>query len=287
MGKGEVAIIGTGLMGRGIAHSFANNGYRVSMFGYSQGYKSRVIDYFKHEVIKKRITEYEMDQLLSRIRFLNMNGDLDKLYTADIVIEAVKEEKQLKKDIFKQIDKYAAKDCIIATNTSTYSITEIGAILKRPERFLGMHFISPVQIMDVVELVKGYRTSQDTIDVARQIVISINKVSYVVKDNPGFVINRLLVPMFNEASMIISEGLVDSPEMLDELMKEAMNLKIGPLMLADLVGLDSIYYSIKSLYDNFHDSKYRPCLHLKKMVEAGYLGKKSGKGFYEYEDRED
>ncbi|GAU79286.1 3-hydroxyacyl-CoA dehydrogenase family protein [Fusibacter sp. 3D3] len=282
----DIAVIGTGLMGKGISHLFAQNGYTVHIYGRSLDHKDKMMSYLEHELKKGRITKAALNTIKSNLEFLMLDTDLEQLSKVGFVIETIKEDQALKHDLLQKMDRYISEDCLVASNTSTYSITKLGSSLKNPELFLGMHFMSPVPMMNAVEIIRGYRTSQTAIDQALDIVKSIQKESFLVKDTPGFVINRLLVPFFNEASMMMSEGLVSSPKMLDDIMKKAMNLKNGPLELADLIGLDSIYYSMESLYDNFHDSKYRPCCHLKNMVDAGYLGRKTGKGFYDYNTEE-
>ncbi len=286
MNNRVIAVIGTGLMGKGICHLFAQNDYTVYLYGRSLDHREKMKAYLEHEVKKNRITEAISIKIQENINFLRLDTDLEQLNHVSLVIETIKEDQVLKQNLLKQIDGHISEDCLVASNTSTYSITQLGTALKKPESFLGMHFMSPVPLMNAVEVIRGYRTSNRAIEQAIDIVKSVQKESFLVKDTPGFVINRLLVPFFNEASMMISEGLVSSPEMLDEIMKKAMNIKNGPLELADLIGLDSIYYSMESLYENFHDSKYRPCCHLRNMVNAGYLGCKTGKGFYDYEMEE-
>ncbi len=277
-----IAVIGTGLMGKGIGHTFALNNCKVHMYGRSPNHQDIMYEYLNHEVEKNRITKLESDKILDNMEFMFMPEDYPSLQNADLIIETVKEDKPLKLKILKEIESYASSKCIMASNTSTYSITELGSVLERPDQFLGLHFISPVPLINLVEIIRGYQTTEEIIDATKAIITKIEKEAFVVTDSPGFIINRLLVPFLNEAAIMMSEGIVESPQVLDEIMKRAMNLNKGPLELADLIGLDSIFYSMESLYYNFSDSKYRPSVYLKNMVNAGRLGRKSGKGFYDY-----
>ena len=283
MNNFTVAVVGTGLMGKGIGHTFAANDCKVYMYGRSPNHQDKMYEYLDHEVEKNRISSDERQSILDNMEFMFIPEDYPTLGQMDMIIETVKEDKALKLEVLKDLESHASSKCILATNTSTYSITELGSVLERPERFLGLHFISPVPLIDLVEIIRGYQTSDDYVEKGCSVVEKISKKSFVVSDSPGFIINRLLVPFLNEASIMMSEGIVQSPEVLDEIMKRAMNLKKGPLELADLIGLDSIFYSMESLYYNFSDSKYRPSVYLKNMVNAGHLGRKSGKGFYNYD----
>lgn len=282
MGKYKVAVIGSGLMGTGIAHTFAVRDFQVDLYGHSKNFRDKVLRYLHHEEKQKRLTKEEKHRILKNLKFYHMGQDYERLQECDLVIETVKEDKALKKEVLREIDPYMDERTIIGSNTSTFSITELASELKRPENMLGIHFVSPVPMMRMVEIVKGYRTGSDVVERVKEIVLSIDKNPYVVKDNPGFVFNRMLVPFLNESILLLDSGLVEGPEELDRMVMDGFNLKVGPLKLADLVGIDVIYHSMMSLYENFHDPKYRPSPALKRMVDAGYLGRKTGMGFYCY-----
>lgn len=282
MRNGRIAVLGTGLMGKGIAHIFALNGFKVDLYGYSEDFRTKIEAYLKHEEARQRLAERERQKILGNLRLLNMGTDFEALRQSSLIIECVKEDKGLKKDIFKTIDKYIFPNTVIASNTSTFSITELAAVTNRPEKVIGMHFISPVPQMRLVEVIKGYRTDEETVEEVKRIVKQIGKNPCVVKDNPGFVFTRLFVQLVNEAAIVLSEGIVDTPQELDQMMMDGMGLPVGPLRLIDLTGADIIYNSMKSMHDNLHDSKFSPSLELKKMLDAGYLGRKTGCGFYSY-----
>lgn len=279
----RVAVIGTGMMGSGIAHSFALNNYIVYFFGRSSNYKDKFLCYLENEVKSNRVNDEEKLKILNNIKFLFIKKDYKELKQCELIIETVKEDIALKKEIFKEIEQYVTSEAIVATNTSTYSINELSGGMKDSSKFIGMHFVSPVPVLGIVEVVKGLETSNRVIEKTREIVESINKKAYVVKDYPGFVMTRLFVPYINEAIYTLNDGVIETPKELDDLMKGGFNYKVGPLKLADIIGLDTIYCCILSLYEQFKDSKYRPCPLLKRMVDAGMLGRKSGKGFYTYE----
>lgn len=198
----------------------------------------------------------------------------------DLVIEAVPEKLHLKKEIFKKLDEMMKEDAILASNTSSLSIAAISSVTKRPEQVVGLHFFSPVPIMKLLEIVKGINTSEEVIELAKQFATQIGKEVIVANDLPGFTVNRVLVPMMNEAAFLVLEG--NDPEEIDRGMMLGANHPVGPLKLADLVGIDVLLFTLESLYEGFNDSKYRSCPILKRMVEAGHLGKKTGKGFYNY-----
>lgn len=282
----RIAVLGTGLMGKGIAHTFAINDFHVDLYGHSEGFQEQVLVYLQYEEEKGRLTETERQKILGNLRLLKMGRDYEELRHSSLVIEAVKEDKDLKKEIFQMINQYTFPNTMIASNTSTFSITELASATKTPEKVVGMHFISPVPKMKLVEIVKGYRTEEEVVENAKAIVRQIGKNPCVVKDNPGFVFTRLFVQFVNEAANVLSEGVIDSPQQLDQMMMDGMGLAVGPLKLIDLTGVDIIYNSMKSMYDHLHDSKFSPSLELKKMMDAGFLGRKAGKGFYHYTDEE-
>ncbi|WP_176431524.1 3-hydroxyacyl-CoA dehydrogenase family protein [Anaerovirgula multivorans] len=278
-----MAVIGTGLMGSGIIHVYADHGYQIDIYGNSDRYKDKVVAYFDNEVYKGRMSEEKRELILKNLNYYFIASDLENIKNTNFVIETIKEDKELKQTLFKNMDTYLKDDAILVSNTSTFSITGLGSVLQRPENFAGMHFISPVPIIKVVEIVKGLRTSEATLNQVIQSCHEINKRDIMVDDHPGFVFNRIFLLWANEAVLVLMENLTKNPENIDEIMKRGMNLKVGPLKLIDLAGLDTVYYSLLSLYEHLHDIKYRPCPLLKKMLDAGYLGRKTGRGFYIYE----
>ncbi|MBZ4646023.1 MAG: 3-hydroxybutyryl-CoA dehydrogenase [Clostridia bacterium] len=278
----KIGIIGHGLMGKGIAHVFAVNKYEVFIFGRRVNFKDEIYDYLRHELKQNRISNEEMEQISRNIKCCNLVDDIKEIQNLDVIIETVSEDKNLKKNILSSMNLYLNDKTIVASNTSTISITELGSVINKPERFIGMHFFSPVPLMDMVEIVKGLRTNDLIIEKAVSLITDISKEAFIVTDSPGFVFNRMLVPMINEAATLYFEQYANKPEIIDEIMKKGLNLKFGPLKLADLIGIDVIYHSMKSIYDATLDPKYKPCIHMKNMVDAGFIGKKAKKGFYEY-----
>jgi 3-hydroxybutyryl-CoA dehydrogenase len=230
-------------------------------------------------VEKGKMTPEERDATLSRIKG---TVDLGPAAEADLIIEAIVENAQMKKDLFAELEKIAPPATIFASNTSSISITELAASTRRPDRFLGMHFFNPVPVMKLVELIKGVATSDETFEAARSVALKMDKTPVTVQDFPGFCGNRILFPMLNEAFYCLMEG-VASAEDIDTVMKLGMNHPMGPLALADLIGLDTCLSILEVLYEGFGDPKYRPCPLLRKMVKAGYLGRKTGRGFYTYQ----
>lgn len=279
----SVMVIGAGTMGNGIAHVFAQSGYEVTLVDIKQEFLDKAIGTISgnldRQVKKGSLTEAQKAETLSR---LSVSTDLPASAKGkNLIIEAATENPEIKKSIFKTLDEKADPECILATNTSSISITQIAAVTKRPELVIGMHFMNPVPVMKLVEIIRGYSTSQKTFDQVKSWSESLEKIPVEVNDSPGFISNRILMPMINEAIFTVYEG-VASPEAVDSIMKLGMAHPMGPLQLADFIGLDVCLAIMNVLHDGFSDSKYRPCPLLKKMVDAGHLGKKSGRGFYTY-----
>ncbi len=231
------------------------------------------------QVEKGRLSEAEVEAILLRIRTTTDVSDVKKV---DMVIEAAVENMEIKKNIFSRLDSLAPAHTILATNTSSLPITEIAAVTKRPEKVIGMHFMNPVPVMKLVEIIRGLATANEVYQAVYDLTLKLEKTPVEVNDFPGFVSNRILMPMINEAIYTVYEG-VASPEAVDQVMKLGMNHPMGPLTLADFIGLDTCLYIMETLHEGFGDDKYRPCPLLRKYVKAGWLGKKSGRGFYQYE----
>lgn len=280
----QVAVIGGGTMGNGIAHVFAQSGFQVNLIEIKQEFLDRAIATITKNlgrmVSKEKITQAQMDESLGRITgFLSIEeGAKD----ADLVVEAVNENLELKKSIFQKLDVVTKPETILASNTSSISITKIAAFTKRAKQVIGMHFFNPVPIMKLVEVVRGLETTDEITQAIMDLSKQLGKVPVEVNDFPGFVSNRVLMPMINEAIFAVYEG-VATPEAVDEVMKLGMAHPMGPLRLADFIGLDVCLAILNVLYEGFKDPKYRPCPLLVKMVDAGKLGDKTGQGFYSYQ----
>ncbi|MCG3087001.1 3-hydroxybutyryl-CoA dehydrogenase [Sporosarcina cyprini] len=278
----KVMVIGAGQMGGGIAQVCAQAGYDVKLNdikeeSFVKGF-AVIEKNLSRNVEKGRLTEDEKAEVLARI---TKSLDLQDASDVDIVIEAAVENMDIKKSIFKQLDGIAPAHAILATNTSSLPITEIAAVTNRPGKVIGMHYMNPVPVMKLVEIIRGLATEDAVYDAVEEMTRKLSKTPVEVNDFPGFVANRVLMPMINEAIFTLYEG-VASKEAIDEVMKLGMNHPMGPLQLADFIGLDTCLYIMETLYEGFGDSKYRPCPLLRKYVNAGWLGKKSGRGFYEY-----
>ena len=277
----RIGIIGAGAMGTGIAQVAATSGLEVILEDVEEESLERAIKLMDKSLSKLREKEKikeEKDVILARIETTSVFSDLKE---TDFVIEAVYEDLEVKKNVLVEVDKLLPQDVILTSNTSSISITRLAAWTSRPEKFMGMHFMNPVPLMTLVELIKGIATSQETFDRVKSLTEAMGKIPVEASDFPGFISNRILIPMINEAVYTLMEG-VGTAEAIDKVMKLGMNHPLGPLALADLIGLDVCLHIMEVLYEGFRDSKYRPCPLLRKMVDAGYLGRKSGKGFYDY-----
>ena len=272
-----VAVVGHGLMGRGVIHSFAENGFKVIAVKRRKD-DTRLEDHFKHEIKKGRLAEDRYHDIKENI---HSTTDLTQLSTCQLIIENIHEKVDQKLELFNQLEDICLPDAIFATNTSSIPIGKLAQKTDRPKQVIGLHYMSPVQVMPLVEIVKGLETSEETLNFCIDINKRINKEPVVVKDFPGFVASRLVSTLVNEASFIYMQGVADA-ESVDKIAQLGMNLPIGPLKLADLVGLDTTLYTLDSLFDNFRDPKYRANPLLRTMVESGHLGRKTGKGFYNY-----
>lgn len=278
----KVGVIGAGTMGNGIAHVFAQFGYDVILVDVSPEVLKRALETIQTNLdrqIKKGVVQpEEKERILHRIQ---TTTDLSALKDRDLVVEAVIENESVKQHIFQSLSRIVSERCLIATNTSSISITKLAQHVTKPERFVGMHFMNPVPVMKLVEVIKGYNTSDSVVDQVVQIARDLEKEPVVVNDYPGFVANRILMPMINEAIYALYEG-VASKEAIDTVMKLGMNHPMGPLTLADFIGLDVCLAILNVLYEGFKHPKYAPCPLLVNMVNAGHLGRKTGKGFYDY-----
>ena len=278
----KVGVIGAGTMGNGIAHVFARSGYHVVLCEVEQRFLDRGLEMLRknleREAAKGKITADDAQAALARV-----TGGLDRerLADCDFVTEAATEKFEIKKTIFADLDRITRKDVILASNTSSISVTKLANVTSRPDRVIGMHFFNPVPMMKLVEVIRGMATSQETYDQVRDLAVKLEKTPIEVNDAPGFVSNRVLMPLLNEAMYAVMEG-VATPEAVDEVFKLGMAHPMGPLTLADFIGLDVCLDIMRVLQEGFGDPKYRPCPLLVRMVDAGWLGRKSGRGFYQY-----
>jgi 3-hydroxybutyryl-CoA dehydrogenase len=278
----RVAVVGSGQMGNGIAHVFAQSGFKVTMIDVSQEAldkgRSTVAKNIERQVKKGTIPAEDQVKILSRI---DLSMELEDAAGASLIIEAASEDSGLKYRIFTDLDRIAKPGAVLATNTSSISITEIGRRTSRPDKVIGMHFMNPVPVMKLVEIIRGLATSDETTEYVTDLSLRLGKTPVEVNDFPGFVSNRVLMPMINEAAYCLMEGVAEV-EAIDQVMTLGMNHPMGPLALADLIGLDTCVAILEVLRDGIGDPKYRPCPLLRKYVAAGWLGRKSGRGFYTY-----
>jgi 3-hydroxybutyryl-CoA dehydrogenase len=278
-----VAVVGAGTMGSGIAHVFARSGLQVTLCDVEQRFLDRALTSIRtnlgREAAKGKIPESEIEATLVRI---NTAVDMESLASVQLVVEAAPERLDLKSEVFRALDRILPPSAILATNTSSISITKMAALTRRPAQVVGMHFFNPVPVMALVEIVRGMATSDETFTAVRDLSVKLGKTPVEVNDAPGFVSNRVLMPLINEAAFAAMEG-VATPEAIDQVFKLGMAHPMGPLTLADFIGIDVCVDIMRVLVDGFGDPKYRPCPLLVRMVDAGWLGRKSGRGFFSYE----
>ena len=278
----KIGVLGAGQMGNGIAHVYAQHGYQVTLFDIAQAQLEKALATIKQnlerQAKKGTIPETAINETLGRI---TTTEDMNGLADVDFAIEAVTEHEPLKLEIFRKLDNIVKNGSILASNPSSIPITKIASATSRPDKVIGMHFMNPVPLMKLVEIIRGHATSEETFALTSELVAKLEKEIAVSQDYPGFIVNRILIPMINEAAFALYEGIATAED-IDKGMKLGTNQPMGPLTLADFIGLDTVLAIANVLYDGFKDPKYRPCPLLVKMVNAGHMGRKSGRGFYTY-----
>jgi 3-hydroxybutyryl-CoA dehydrogenase len=281
--KEYVGVVGSGVMGSGVAQAFAQCGYETILIDKSSAQLERAEKKIRENLRFQKLfiqsdKQKDADSILRIIHFTNDYGELKK---ADFIVENVTEDWNIKKDVYKKLMEICKDECVFGVNTSAISITRVGSVCKKPENVIGMHFMNPVPLKKTVEVIKGVHTSEDTVNKVKKILSGIGKEGIVINDSVGFVTNRAMMIFVNEAVFMLQEGVAGTEE-IDTLFIKCFGHKMGPLQTADLIGVDTILKSLEVLYEGYNDSKYRPCPLLKKMTDAGLLGMKSGKGFYDY-----
>jgi len=278
----KVGIIGSGIMGQGIAIAALRGGFDVLLYDKKENIAAegikKIAEFFEKSVIKKKITQKQKREIFSRII---AKKNINDLKNCDLLIEAVAEDFKIKSEVFKKLDSVCQKNAIFASNTSTIPITKLALSIERPEILAGMHFMNPAPLIDLVEVVRGEKTSDETMAAVKNAALQMGKIPVEIKDSPGFILNRLLIPLVNEAAFCLQEG-VATKENIDKVMKNGANFPLGPLELADFIGIDTCLSIMKELESGFGSEKYHPCPLLEKMVESKKLGRKSGQGFYNY-----
>ncbi len=279
----KVAIIGAGVMGCDIALDLSSYNYPVILKDVNDDILDKAREKIKKDfrlikMMKKKLTSMPFSELISRIQFTT---EYDGIETADLIIENITEDFDAKKNVYLELKDHSKKNAIFGVNTSCISITKIGALLPEPENVLGMHFMNPVPLKKLVEVIRGYHTSEDTIEKIRSFLASLDKTATIVNDFPGFITNRVMMPMINECVWALQDNVATAKD-IDKIFRDGFSHEMGPLATADLIGLDTILNSLLMLYESYNDSKFRPCPLLKKMVDAGLLGRKSGEGFFKY-----
>ena len=285
----RIGVVGAGTMGSGIAQVAAFHGHQVYLCDMERSSLERAVRNIEKSLgrIVRKMDAPDQDGLSGRtLQLIEIGTEREVLAESDFVIEAVFEDFTIKQEVFRQLDRICREGVVLASNTSSISITRLAACTGRPEAVVGMHFMNPVPVMRLVEIIRGLESSDSTLQKTRDLTLNLDKVPVEVKDFPGFVANRVLLPMLNEAMFVVMEGIAEV-EAVDQVMKLGMNHPLGPLQLADLIGLDVCLDILNVLFEGYRDSKYRPCPLLQQMVDAGRLGRKSGRGFYEYSDRKE
>ena len=278
----SVGVLGAGQMGNGIAHVFAQYGYQVVLFDIAEAQLEKALTTIRQNLERQAKKEVIPESLVGEtVGRIMTTKNMTDLANVDFAVEAVTEHEPLKLDIFRKLDDIVQPGAILASNTSSIPITKIASVTKRPDKVIGMHFMNPVPVMKLVEVIRGHATSDATFRMISDLVARLEKEMAVSQDYPGFIVNRVLIPMINEAVFALYEGIATAED-IDKGMKLGTNQPMGPLTLADFIGLDTVLAIANVLYDGFKDPKYRPCPLLVKMVNAGYLGRKSGRGFYTY-----